>query len=155
MSENYVLNLKEKYATADAKTDSKYIDAKLKYQIAAAKFNSLKSMFELSRIKGKSMTSMDDPEFMHVESSAFNAYFEFEKAAQTALNVNVKTMEISGDKSIATIVSVISMIKDLQEVLKPSQAAKEQQLNKFDVWLKKYYEWPDWYSINPVKEGQP
>lgn len=144
MSENYVLDLKELYA--EDQKNEKYLDARLKYQIASSKFIALKSVIELSIINGK-IPNLDDQRYKEIEIESINAYNDFESVAQDALNVNTEADFSKKKLSLSTVDSALTTINSILTTWNKYQEKKEVRLTKLNAWFTKYYEWPDWNAI--------
>lgn len=142
---NYALDLKEKYANAT--NDKAYLEAKLKYQIAAAKFTGLKAILELTIINRKDITNIDDSKFTAAGDSALKAYFEFATAAEKALE---KKITPTHDK-VLTVAEGISIVNTLKELYDNYKTIQDTKFTNMSIWLEKYFSWTDWYAIGQEK----
>lgn len=171
MAVNYVLNLKEAYGNTS--NDPLFQDAKIKYQIVAAKFTGLRSTVTLNLLYKKDFPQTKDAEFKALRTDALAVYYDFEKSARAALRAKAQTEleyrpqdspssttteENTNRSSLSNIFTLVvnpdtlNIIKVGEELWLKHLEAKAQRATDLSKWLDAYWSLPEWYSIGTVNK---
>lgn len=148
IAEGYVLLIQEKYANQEKDPD--YIDARLKYQIAAAKFSGLRSTIELEMIGGSRVPNVNDAKFQPMVTEALGAFSEFQAAARkivTSSHGVISSQAFEPLNVSALLTEVVSFISRFQELWVKHDQIRETRLKKLSDWIDEYYKWRNWDDI--------
>ena len=148
IAESYVLLIQEKYTHQEKDPD--YIDARLKYQIAAAKFSGLRSTIELEMIGGSRVPNVNDAKFQPMVTEALRAFNEFQAAARKIVisSHGVTSSQAFDPLNISALLTeVVSFISRFQELWVKHDQIRETRLKKLSEWTDEYYKWRNWDDI--------
>ena len=152
IAESYVLAIKEKYA--DRQKDRDYLEAQLKYQIAAAKFSGLRSTIELEAIGGNRIPNVNDSKYQPMVMEALKSFDEFSAVSQRILlsshDGNFSEQGVSPLNFSTVITDIFSFVFRFQELWVKHDEIRELRLKKLSVWIDQYYKWSNWDNIGIV-----
>ncbi|AJQ28860.1 hypothetical protein [Pelosinus fermentans] len=152
IAESYVLVIKEKYA--DRQKDRDYLEAQLKYQIAAAKFSGLRSTIELEAIGGNRIPNVNDSKYQPMVMEALKSFDEFSAVSQRILlsshDGNFSEQGVSPLNFSTVITDIFSFVSRFQELWVKQHEIRELRLKKLSVWIDQYYNWSNWDDIGII-----
>ncbi len=149
IAEGYVLAIKEKYT--DRQKDQKYFEARLKYQIAAAKFSGLRSTLELEAVGGSRIPNVNDAKYQPMVMEALKSFDEFSAISQRIL---LSTPDGISEQAVnplnfsTVITDIFSFVSRFQELWVKHDEIRELRLKKLSVWIDQYYKWTNWDDIS-------
>lgn len=141
----YVQLIKEQYAAVPQ--DRRYVEARLKYQLAAAKFSGLRSTLELEAIGGSRIPNLNEARYRPLVTDSLQAFDEFCAAAQ--LIVLESPPQSAGGQSVAAldfssvVTDIISFIPRFQDLWVRHDAIRETRLQKLYAWLDANFRWQE------------
>jgi hypothetical protein len=148
IAEGYVLAIKEKYT--DRQKDQNYFEARLKYQIAAAKFSGLRSTLELEAIGGNRIPNVNDSKYQPMVMEALKSFDEFSAVSQRILLSSpdaISEQAVSPLNFSTVITDIFSFVSRFQELWVKHDEIRELRLKKLSVWIGQYYKWSNWDDI--------
>ena len=148
IAEGYVLVIKEKYT--DRQKDQNYFEARLKYQIAAAKFSGIRSTLELEAIGGNRIPNVNDSKYQPMVMEALKSFDEFSAVSQRILLSSpdaISEQAVSPLNFSTVITDIFSFVSRFQELWVKHDEIRELRLKKLSVWIDQYYNWSNWDDI--------
>lgn len=154
IAEGYVSLIKEKYAGKEK--DQNYYEARLKYQIAAAKFSGVRSTFELEMIGGSRIPNINDVKYQPMVMDALQAFDEFNAVSQKI--VFASSGQFSGQTVTelnfsSVITDIFSFVTKFQEIWVKHDQIREARLKKLEEWADGYFKWASWEDIGKTISG--
>lgn len=154
IAEGYVSLIKEKYA--DKEKDQNYYEARLKYQIAAAKFAGVRSTFELEMIGGSRIPNINNAQYQSMVMDALRAFDEFDAISQKIVfsspdQFNGHSMAELNFASVIT--DIFSFVTRFQEIWVRHDQIRESRLKKLEEWVENYFKWTNWEELGKPASG--
>ncbi|MDU4960688.1 MAG: hypothetical protein E6X17_08500 [Sporomusaceae bacterium] len=153
----YVQLIKEQYAGQPQ--DRRYIEARLKYELAAAKFSGLRATLELEAIGGSRIPNLNEARYRPMVNESLQAFDEFCAAAQ--LIVLSPELHSTGQQALsplnfsAVLTDIISFVSKFQDLWVRHDEIRETRLQKLYAWLDANFLWPEWDEIGqPAADGE-
>ncbi len=145
IAESYVLLIKEKYANTPK--DQNYLEAQLKYQIAAAKFAGLRSTIELEALGGSRIPNVNDARYQPMVINALKAFDDFSTVSRRILfpaQQTVSEQAITWPAVSTIITDIFSFVSRFQDLWVRNNDIREARLKKLSEWIDQYYKWSNW-----------
>ena len=138
MAVSYASDIKEIYNKHDGRISYEdYLDAKTKYQLAAAKFTALKSTLELSIINKAALNKDTIKKLTNLGNGAMKDFNDFSYKANLLILGGPSLTESGGLTLVTDLITIWGNYKEIREA----------KITRLIAWLDDYYDWPTWEKI--------